>query len=230
MASKIHRAGEEQSCQPFQWRRAGAALPADLREDVPPPALANVRARPNDAAAEEDRARAEERFRAEAEQIRRRAFEEGKAAGRQEARAELEGLMRQLTQSIEMLAGMKPRLRQEAERDVVSLSLSIARRILRREMQVDREAVLGLVKAAFEQTSLREVTVVRAHSSHADQIRGYLAGLGAPQSIEVRVDASLEPGGVIVETTRGALDASLETQLDEIGHGLTDILTGGNRR
>jgi flagellar assembly protein FliH len=160
------------------------------------------------------------------EQASRAAFEQGRAAGRQEARAELEGLMRQLAQSIEAMAGMKPRLRQEAERDVVSLSLSIARRILRREMQVDRDAVLGLVKAAFENTSMREVTLVRTHASHAELIRKHLAGLGAPECIEVKIDSGLEPGAVVVETSRGSLDSSLDTQLEEIGNGLADILNG----
>jgi flagellar biosynthesis/type III secretory pathway protein FliH len=34
----------------------------------------------------------------------------------------------------------------------------------------------------------------------------------------------LERGAILVETARGKLDASLETQLAEIGRGLTDRL------
>ncbi|MBI4889765.1 MAG: hypothetical protein HY821_04010 [Acidobacteria bacterium] len=230
MASKIHRAGEDLAYEQFQWRRAASALPDDLRCEAAPATQAIQRVRSTDAAIEEGRARLEAQFRGEAEQLRRAAFEEGRAAGRQEARAELEGVMRQLSHSIEVLAGMKPRFRQEVEREVVSLSLSIARRILRREMQVDRDALLGLVKAAFENVSMREVTLVRTHISHAEQIRRYLSGLGAPECIEVRGDASLEPGGVVVETARGSLDASLETQLEEIGNGLSDVLNGGGGR
>jgi flagellar assembly protein FliH len=37
-------------------------------------------------------------------------------------------------------------------------------------------------------------------------------------------DASREPGAVIFETQRGNLDASIESQLQEIERGLTDRL------
>ena len=37
-------------------------------------------------------------------------------------------------------------------------------------------------------------------------------------------DGTLERGAILVETARGKLDASLETQLTEIGRGLADRL------
>ena len=37
-------------------------------------------------------------------------------------------------------------------------------------------------------------------------------------------DGTLERGAVLIETARGKLDASLETQLAEIGRGLADRL------
>jgi flagellar biosynthesis/type III secretory pathway protein FliH len=42
--------------------------------------------------------------------------------------------------------------------------------------------------------------------------------------IEVLGDPSREPGSVVFETTRGNLDASVESQLREIERGLTDRL------
>ncbi len=135
-----------------------------------------------------------------------------------------------MARAIEETAGLKPRLRASAERELVGLALAIARRILRRELQVDAEAVLGLAKAALEKASLREVTGVRLHPALAAPVRAHLARIGAPQSIEVRDDPSLEPGAVLVETVRGTIDASLETQLDEIGRGLADAVGTGDRR
>ena len=41
---------------------------------------------------------------------------------------------------------------------------------------------------------------------------------------EVLTDPSCDPGSVIFETERGNLDASIETQLQEIERGLTDRL------
>jgi flagellar assembly protein FliH len=224
MASKIMRAGSEVEVQPMRWRRAGAGALEPIQDAR---LTASAGSWPPGVAGGLAPEEIEKRLRAEADRVGREAYEQGRAAGRQEAMAEVDRLVKQLAQSIEMLAGMKPRLRQEAERDVVGLSLSIARRVLRREVQVDRDAVLGLVKAAFEHTSLREVLEVRVHSAHAPRIREYLAAIGGPEAIEVRPDPQLEPGGVVVETNRGSLDASLDTQIDEIAHGLADVLEGG---
>jgi len=42
--------------------------------------------------------------------------------------------------------------------------------------------------------------------------------------VEVVPDASREPGTLIFETERGNLDASVESQLEEIERGLADRL------
>ena len=223
MASKIIPVGAELDAVPVEWALAGSPVAAE--RPVARPA-AGAPAAPGDG---ESAARFEQRLKEEVERARRAGHQEGVAAGKKEALAELDGLMRQLAHSIESLAGLKPRLRQEAERDVVNLSLAVARRVLRREIQVDREAVLGLVKAAFENTSMREVAEVRANPAHVARIREHLAGIGAPEAIEVRADASLELGAVVVETGRGRVDASLETQLEEISNGLADLLAGGRQ-
>lgn len=224
MPSKIIPAGVELDAEQIQWAIAGTPVQGSQSS-----ARAGGGAQLAGADGEAG-ARFEQRLREETERARRSGYQEGLAAGKKEALGELDGLMRQLAHSIEALAGLKPRLRQKAERDVVSLSLGIARRVLRREIQVDREAVLGLVKAAFENASLREVTVVRVHPAHAAKVREHLGGIGSPQAIEVKPDAGLELGAVVVETSRGTVDASMETQLEEISHGLADLLPGGRDR
>lgn len=174
-------------------------------------------------------AEAEARHRAELEAARQEAFQRGVEEGRRQAAAQMEASVARLARAVEEIAGLKPRLRAEVEREAVELALAIARRVLRRELHVDPEAVLGLAKAAFEKAALREVTAVRLHPAHAAAIRAHLARIGAPQAIEIREDASLEPGAVLVDTVRGAIDASMETQLAEIGRGLADALAGGAR-
>jgi flagellar assembly protein FliH len=50
--------------------------------------------------------------------------------------------------------------------------------------------------------------------------------LDSGRRINVVVDAALPPGSLIFETSRGQLDASVETQLDEIQRGFTDFVHG----
>ena len=49
---------------------------------------------------------------------------------------------------------------------MVQLSLAIARRMLRRELAVDPDALHGLVLAALEKLQAQEICRVRVHPSH----------------------------------------------------------------
>lgn len=111
---------------------------------------------------------------------------------------------------------------------MVQLALEIARRILRRELTVDPEAILGLVRAGLESVSLREVLEVRLHPAHAETVRLCLNKLGAPAALAVIADPHLEPGALLVETRRGGFDASADSQLEEIQRGFADLLEQGD--
>jgi flagellar assembly protein FliH len=153
---------------------------------------------------------------------------EGEAAGRSRAAAELQPVLERLQRSIAELAGLRAWFRREAETDLIRLALAIARRILRRELAVDPDAIHGLVLAALEKLQGQEICRVRVHPAHAGIVSGCLRQMAAAAAVEVLPDASRELGTVIFETERGNLDASVESQLREIERGLSDRL-GGSR-
>jgi flagellar assembly protein FliH len=153
-----------------------------------------------------------------------RGFEEGQAAGRQSLTPQVEAMQMKLARSIEELTGARPRYRREAEQDVVALALAIARRILHRELTVAPEALLGLVKAALDKLEAREVHQVRVSRQDAPMIRQFFEQMGLPHRVEVLADPNLVPGSVILESGRGLLDASVDTQLAEIDRGLADLV------
>ncbi|HEV2445726.1 MAG TPA: hypothetical protein VGS58_07380, partial [Candidatus Sulfopaludibacter sp.] len=62
------------------------------------------------------------------------------------------------------------------------------------------------------------------HPSHAAQLKGWLKSPDGGPAVEVVADASREPGDAIFETERGNLDASVDSQLQEIERGLADRL------
>lgn len=217
MASKIFSASQAPTHAPIQWRHIGSN--ADLAD------TALVHQAPAVSLKKQD-----ETFQLQLKEQRELGFKQGEAMGRQSALAEFDEKMKAASRAIENAASHKSRLRQEAERDVVSLALAVARRIVRRQIQVDEEAILGLVKAAFDNASLREITQVRVHPQFVAVVQKHLQSVGAPVSIQLTGDASLELGGVILETARGCLDASADTQLDEIGRGFADAMSMTRRK
>lgn len=151
---------------------------------------------------------------------------EGEAEGRKRAAAETQAAIERMARSIEEMAGLRARLRKEAEADLVHLALAIARRILCRELAVDPDAMHGLVLGALEKLQGQEICRVRVHPAHAPLVSQCLRQAIPAAPVEVIPDASREPGAVVFETERGSLDASVETQLREIERGLADRLRG----
>ncbi|MBI4907223.1 MAG: hypothetical protein HY820_26600 [Acidobacteria bacterium] len=154
------------------------------------------------------------------QQIRQATQREADAA----ATARWETAVEKLSRTVADIVTFRARLRREAEQDVVKLSLAVARRVLHREVSVDRDALLGLIRTAFEKLEAREIHRVRLRPEDVPLVTAFLERLGTPNRVEVQPDSSLERGGAVVETHRGNLDISLDTQLAEIERGFTDLL------
>jgi flagellar assembly protein FliH len=156
-----------------------------------------------------------------AEDAYQRGLRDGEAAAARKFTDHSNEVVAQMSRAIEQLALHRSKIHREAEPELVRLSLAIARRILRRELSVDPDALLGLIKAGLEKIESAEAHRVRVHPEHAPALKRQLEGAARP--IAVAADPSLAPGAVIFETSRGALDAGLETQLAEIERGFADI-------
>lgn len=171
------------------------------------------------------------RTREEAETAARKALAAGREQGEAEARQALEQELRveigKVSRMMQDLIAAGPVLRRKAEDELVRLAVAVARRILHREIAVDGEALLGLVKAALDKIDRREIHVIRTHPDTVPLLGRVLDHGGIDQRIEISADGHLERGALIVETERGRLDASIEAQLQEIERGFADIVSNG---
>jgi flagellar assembly protein FliH len=203
--------------QPIEWRRAGGAPPHQPKPAGHPGNA--LHPSPPDPSAEFER-----QIGARTAAARAEGHREGENAARQSALDRVNPVIASLQSLIGDLSGQGHRLRTEAERDTVKLAVAVAHRILHREIAVDPEAVLGLVKAAFSKVEARETHRLRVSSKDAALLQENRDRLNLPPAIEIVADASLQAGSAIFETSRGELDASINTQLAEIDRGLADVV------
>lgn len=160
-------------------------------------------------------------------QARRSGFEEGFRKAKDEAAAEIRASGERLAQNLKELGLLKKRIRNEAEMEVVRLSLAIARRILHRELTIDPESIQGVVHAALRTLENRDVLRVRVSPEAAGMMRSILEQAAVGRGIEVNPDPRMGAGEIIFETAVGELDASIDTQLQEIQRGFADRLGAG---
>lgn len=151
---------------------------------------------------------------------------EAERAGAESATAAVRPLIERLTSTLSDLASYRARFRRESEAELLKLSVAVAKKILRRELTVDPHSLLGIVKGALETMNRAEVLVIRSSMSDSPFLSEALATLALPGEVEVIGDRTLEPGALILETKRGQVDISIQTQLTEIENGFADRIAG----
>ncbi len=193
------------------------------------PALSGASREPSQ---ELEAALAAAQIRAQAAQVQahRDGLAQGHTEGEQRAMAELAPLMERFARTIADLSGTRDAFRREAEEDVVRLALGVARRILHRELSIDPEALTGVIHVALGKFESRELHRVLVSPEDHSAIAAALQSLKLPKRVEVIADPTLERGAALFETVKGTLDASVETQLDEIERGFLDVLGKDGRR
>jgi len=228
MSSKVLSGDDAGRFVPIQWKRAG--LPGSM--PMAPSASGTVDERPPQqeiAALQARLAQLQSEAAAREAQARQTGIQEGRLAASEELASPLEQAAARLAVEVDQLSGLRRKLRHEAEEDLVQLAVRIARRVIRRELTADPDAILGIVKAALDRVDAREILRLRVHPADEPLIRTTLEERTVPGRVEVVPDSGLERGGVIVETARGDLDAAVESQLREIERGLTDLVRRSER-
>ena len=159
----------------------------------------------------------------QAEGAHEQGFGEGLASARQEFEIHLKPLLDGIATQLRDLSASRVRLQREAEESLIHLSISIAKRILNRELTLDPNAIQGIIEVSLAKLRSQQITRVRVHPKLEAALKEALKAGGVNTSeIEVAADAKVGLNGLIVETERGNLDASIDSQLDEIGRGLAD--------
>jgi flagellar assembly protein FliH len=229
-------AGEKAETRPITWRHTGVPVAASERETPHSSASPDVQKDGHKDAKEDpaqvERTTALQKRVAELEaslesrsrEAREAGYREGEAAARNQANAQVQALLEKLARTIQEIAEARPKLRAEAEGDLLKLSLAIARKVLHRELSADPDSIAGLIKVCLDKIRLQEIVRVRIHPQHHPAIQQVLARLSTGIPIELLADPKLQLGGVVIETTRGEFDASVDVQLKEIERGLTDRL------
>jgi flagellar assembly protein FliH len=114
---------------------------------------------------------------------------------------------------------------QQVESEVVQLALSIARKILHREAQVDTLLVAGMVRVTLEKIESATKVVVRVNPQQVSEWRGYFAHhMEASQVPDVVEDPAMQMGQCVLQTSLGTTEVGVEVQLKEIEQGLFDLL------
>ena len=147
-------------------------------------------------------------------------YAQGERAGLEAGGKRAEAMLRRLAQTLEELSGLRDNMVRQTERELVQLSVAIARRILQREVSVDPELTAALAHIALERLGGAAPATVRLHpDDYTIVTAGQVTPLGGRQ-VEILPDPSVSRGGCLVESEFGYINASVDAQVDEIARAV----------
>lgn len=156
-------------------------------------------------------------------------YKEGMLAGRQTAEAELQLLALRLHRSVDDLNRTRQELYTTARTHAVELALAVARKIIEREVKVDRSVVVHSLERALEGMAGEAEVTVAMHPDDLEYLKKLPPG-ELPETDEIgneisfTSDPALAPGGCMVRTTAGDRDATVDGQMEVIAEAFEEAL------
>lgn len=114
------------------------------------------------------------------------------------------------------------------EREAIELVLNICEKVINNKLDQDKESIIHLILKGLESLNARDSVVVRVSTEDYDVVdlskEKILAKASLVDSIEVKADSSLNKGGCIIETTKGIVDVSIDSQLQRMKDIITSLI------
>ena len=145
---------------------------------------------------------------------------EGEQAGFDRAALTLEPLLDSLQQGLLQLNNIRQETYQKIETEVVELALAIARKIICREIEVDKEVVVCVAREAL--ANVKDPGKIKIKMNPSDlqfinETKYQLSELiGNIDNVTLTAEESIQSGGCVIETDLGEIDARIEKQLQAV--------------
>ncbi|MEW6729824.1 MAG: FliH/SctL family protein [Acidobacteriota bacterium] len=159
---------------------------------------------------EEERQRLNEE-RVAIEEERRIAIEEAREEGYKEGFAKVNEIIYDLTEK-------KREVLSQAEADMIRLSIRVAARIIGRELRQHPDTIADIVTQAIQTVRNQTKITIRVNPDDIEHLvksrEQLLNRVGQSKIIDFQSDAKVQPGGCIIESEAGVVNAQLKTQLE----------------
>jgi len=211
IAEEAAKAAEEERLRAAEEAQALAARAGEEAEQ----ALAEARAQAEALAAEARRA---------IEGERKEAIEQGRESGREEGyaegRAEVDRLIERTRSVLERAQDKRGEILSDTEREIIDLVLLMSRKVVKAISESQREVVVSNVIQALRKVKDRGNVIIRVNLADlkltTEHTKNFIAMLEGAKSVQVAEDSSVDPGGCIIETDFGEIDARISSQLAEL--------------
>jgi flagellar assembly protein FliH len=173
----------------------------------------------------------EDASRAAFEAERKDAEERGRAAGRDagfaEGRAEVERLVQRTQTVLERAQDKRAEILAETEQEIIDLVLLISRKVIKVISENQRNVVISNVVQALRKVKGRGNIIVRVNMIDlkltTEHMKDFTQLVEGSKTLQIVEDSTVDPGGCVIETDFGEIDARIASQLRELETKILEI-------
>ncbi|MFQ3548314.1 MAG: FliH/SctL family protein [Armatimonadota bacterium] len=154
------------------------------------------------------------------ESARSQGYNEGYKQGISEGSDKIVDLYRTLEGNLNAFNEDRAVYFEKLEPEVLKLTIEIVEKIIRHEIKTNQEIVIRLIKSCLRRLKDKQDIFVRVSPKEVDEVRlrieELLSVTAGAKEISILDDRRVNPGGCIIESPSGELDARIETQISRV--------------
>jgi flagellar assembly protein FliH len=162
---------------------------------------------------------------------RRDAEERGRLAGREagfaEGKAEVERLVQRAQVILERAQDKRVEILTETEQQIIDLVLLISRKVIKVISDNQRNVVISNVVQALRKVKGRGNIIIKVNmidvKLSTEHTKEFIQLVEGVKSLQIVEDSTVDPGGCIIETDFGEIDARISSQLAELESKILEI-------
>lgn len=169
---------------------------------------------------EQTRQKSEELFNQSHEEGMKAGYNAGYEVGLKQVQEDFTNQIRSVDIIAKTAFNVKKEIIVSAEQEILQLSVVIAEKLLRHQLEVNPELILNIVKAAINELKDKEEVKIVVNPSvtnclyeFSDELKQSINGL---KKIKIIEDKTVPSEGVIIESLESRIDARLDSQITEI--------------
>ncbi|MDR3160414.1 MAG: flagellar assembly protein FliH [Spirochaetaceae bacterium] len=153
--------------------------------------------------------------------------EAGRTAGFEEGWAEVDRLIQRTRTALERAQDKRMEILETTEQQLIDLVLLISRKVIKVLSENQRNVVISNVVHALRKLKGRGTVIIRVNlvdvKLTTEHTQRFIQLLEGGSSIQVLEDSTVDPGGCIIETDFGEIDARISSQLAELESKILEL-------
>lgn len=160
--------------------------------------------------------------------LKEEVYQKGFKEGQRETEQKLQTTIQAFSKAVEDISRLRESIYKQSKQDMISMVMSVVSQVIQVEVVEKEEIIEKVIQKALESAIQSEEYHIKVNPEDYELVDEkkplFVARLRGLGSIVFEPDSSITRGGCKVESDQGEVDATIETQLEEINRNFVDLM------